>query len=269
MDNDFATGYALGADSNGGGNGGGGMWGGDGSWIFAFLIIALIFGGQWGFGNGNGNGGNGGVVPVISGMVTRADITDGFMLNDLQRSVAGIQQGICDSTYALNNAITGGFNTTQMGMMQGFNGVDRSLCQLGYNLQDCCCKTQNAIQGVRYDLATQSCDTRQTINTAARDIIDSQNSGTRAILDALSAQAVAAKDAKIAEQNQQIFQLQLAASQSNQNAVLMAAMDANTAAINRSVGAIHPQPVPSYQVPAPYPYCGTSNHNCGCYGCAA
>ena len=39
MDNDFATGYALGSDS-GNTNNGSGMWGGDGSWIFAFLIIA-------------------------------------------------------------------------------------------------------------------------------------------------------------------------------------------------------------------------------------
>lgn len=45
MDNDFATGYALGSDS-GNTNNGSGMWGGDGSWIFAFLIIALIFGGN-------------------------------------------------------------------------------------------------------------------------------------------------------------------------------------------------------------------------------
>lgn len=30
MDNDFATGYALGSDSNGNGNNG--LWGGDGLW---------------------------------------------------------------------------------------------------------------------------------------------------------------------------------------------------------------------------------------------
>ncbi len=51
-DDSMALGYALGQDNNGSNNGSG-MWGGDGSWIFAFLIVALIFGGNgWGWGNG-------------------------------------------------------------------------------------------------------------------------------------------------------------------------------------------------------------------------
>ena len=44
-DDSMALGYALGQDNNGSNNGSG-MWGGDGSWIFAFLIVALIFGRQ-------------------------------------------------------------------------------------------------------------------------------------------------------------------------------------------------------------------------------
>ena len=45
------------------------MWGGDGSWIFAFLIIALIFGGNgWGWGNNGGNGAG------YQGAVTRSDL---------------------------------------------------------------------------------------------------------------------------------------------------------------------------------------------------
>ena len=44
MDNDFATGYALGSDSNGGNCNNGGFWGGDGWW--AIIIFAMIFG--WG-----------------------------------------------------------------------------------------------------------------------------------------------------------------------------------------------------------------------------
>ena len=40
MDNDFATGYALGSDSNGGNCNNGGFWGGDGWW--AIIIFAMI-----------------------------------------------------------------------------------------------------------------------------------------------------------------------------------------------------------------------------------
>ena len=57
--------------------------------------------------------------------------------------------------------------------------------------QQCCCETQNLIikinfANLNYNLATQSCDTRRAIADSTRDIIDSQNSGTRAILDFLT-----------------------------------------------------------------------------------
>ena len=52
MDNDFATGYALGSDSGNGNNSGFGGWG-DGLW--AIIILAMIWGGNgWGgFGGGS------------------------------------------------------------------------------------------------------------------------------------------------------------------------------------------------------------------------
>lgn len=236
MDNDFATGYALGSD----GNSGGGFMNGDGWW--AIILFAMIFG--WGNGGWGGNSGN-------QGALTRADLCSEFNFNGLENAVRGVQQGICDSTYALNNAIAGGFNNANMAMLQGFNGVDKSMSQLGYNLQDCCCQTQNAIQGVRYDMATQACDTRNTIQTATRDIIDNQNANYRGLMDFM----VQSKIDALQAENQS---LKLSASQANQNAVLQAAMDANTAELIRR---INPSPVPAYQVPAPYPFsCG----GCGC-----
>lgn len=78
-----------------------------------------------------------------------------------------------------------------------------------------------AIAQVRYDMAQQACDTRNTVQNSTRDLIDNQNQNARAILDALTAQRIEAKDAKIAEQNQQIFAAQLAASQAAQNQYLV------------------------------------------------
>ena len=68
MDNDFATGYALGSDSNGGNCNNGGFWGGAGWW--AIIIFAMIFGwGRGGFGGfgggGSGTYGNGGDGTVL------------------------------------------------------------------------------------------------------------------------------------------------------------------------------------------------------------
>lgn len=89
---------------------------------------------------------------------------------------------------------------------------------------ECCCNTQRSIEGVRYDMAAQACDTRQTIQNGTRDLIDNQNQNARAILDALTAQRIEAKDAKIAEQNQQLFAAQLAASQAAQNQYLVSTL---------------------------------------------
>ena len=247
MDNDFATGYALGSDS--GNNSGNGMWGGDGWW--AIILFAMIFGwGGFGFG---GFGGGASTDPGLQGIATRADVNEAIAFNGLERGISAIQQGICDSTYALNNAVTGGFNSTNVAMLQGFNGVDKSLCQLGYNLQDCCCQTQNAIQGVRYDMATQACDTRNTIQNSTRDIIDNQNANYRGLMDFM----VQSKIDSLQSENQA---LKLAASQANQNSYLTATLDAQT---NELIRRINPMPVPAYQVPAPYPFCG-SGYSCGC-----
>lgn len=137
------------------------------------------------------------------------------------------------------------------------------MCQLGYNLQDCCCQTQNAIQGVRYDLATQACDTRNAIQNSTRDIIDNQNANYRGLMDFMVQSKI---DALQAENTN----LKLQASQANQNAVLQAAMDANTAEIIRRTG--HDCPVAAYVVPNPNCCYGNpsgvgyNNGYCGC-GC--
>lgn len=233
-----ADALALQRDGNGYGNG---MFGDGGYWIF-FLFFLLAWGNN-GWGNGFGNSGGGTQGAGFQGWATRADINDGFALNNLQSGINAIQQGICDATYALNNGING----INMNMMQGFNGVQSQISNLGYNLQDCCCQTQRAIDGVNYNVATQTNAIQNTMNNNTRDIIDNQNAGTRAILDYLCQDKISTLQAE--NQN-----LRLAASQADQNAVLRAAMDANTAEIIRRTG--NDCPVPAYVVPNP---------NC-CYG---
>ena len=231
-DGGFAMGYALGQDS--GGSSGGG-WGNFGEGLWAVIILAILFGrgGFGGFGGGFGGGGGG-----DCGCQTA--ISNGFALNGLENGIRGIQQGICDSTYALNNSI-----------MSGFHGVDNAVCNLGYNIQqgfntlgyqqkDCCCETQRLIErGI--------CDLGQSINMQTRDIIDNQNANYRGLMDFLVSEKLASKDARIVELSNQL-------SQSNQNAVIRAAIDASTAEIIRRTG--NECPVPAYVVPNP---------NC-CYG---
>lgn len=201
-------------------NGMGGFGGDWGAWIILFLLFGLFGrGGGYGFGGGGDCG------------CVKADISEGFALNNLQSGISAIQQGICDSTYALNNAITG-----------GFNGVERGFYNISSQLANCCCENREAISQVRYDMATQACETRHAIADSTKSIIDFLTQDKIATLQA---------------ENQN---LKLAASQANQNAVLMAAMDANTAQIIRRTG--NDCPIPAYVVNPPVP----QTFGCGC-GC--
>ena len=101
------------------GNGCGSMWGGDWSaWIILFLIWGA-FGGGWGYGGFGGFGGMGGFggwgSPYAQGVLTRADINDGFALQNLQNSQTSIKDAVTN----------------------GFHGVDNAVCNLGYQLQQC------------------------------------------------------------------------------------------------------------------------------------
>lgn len=232
-------------------------WGGDfGSWIILFLLFGLF--GGWG--NGYGFGGNGGFNSAAGqGWATRADINEGFALNGLQNGQTSIRDAVSN----------------------GFHGVDNAICNLGYQMQDCCCQTQraidgvnynmatqaaatqNAIQGVRYDMATQACDTRNTIQTSTRDIIDNANANSRAILDFLTQDKIATLQAE----NQS---LRFQASQTAQNAFITANQEAQTAELIRRLG--RDCPVPAYVVPNPNCCYGTPvgvmNNGCGCGNCA-
>jgi len=253
----------MGNDNSGSSNNdtfGGGGWGG----LLGLIVVASLFGwggmgGGFGFGGFGGRGG--GAVSAFEGMATRADINEGFALNNITSGITAIQQGICDSTYALTNAINSGFHNSTVGMMQGFNGVERGFNDLSHQISDCCCATQRAIDGVNYNLAAQTNALQQTMCNNTRDIIDGQREGTRAILDFLTQDKIASLTAE----NQS---LKFQASQAAQNAFFTANQDAQTAELIRRLG--RDCPIPAYVVPNPNCCYGNpsgigfNNGNCGC-----
>lgn len=230
-------------------NGNNGMFGNDWAWI----VILLLFGyGGFGFG-GRGFGGFGGGFGggCGSSCATQADLAAGFnnsavlsSLNDLKLGQAGIQQTMCQ-----------GFNGLNTTVLQGFNGVERGFCDISHQLSDCCCTTQRAIDGVNYNLATQACETRNTIQNSTRDIIDNANANSRAILDFLTNDKIATLTAE--NQN-----LKFAASQAQQNAFITANQEAQTAELIRRLG--RDCPVPAYVVPNPNCCYNPYNNGCGC-----
>lgn len=208
---------------NGGMFGGNGDWG---AWIILFLLFGMFGRGGWGgFGGGNGE-------PCATQSDVRAAVDQQTLISKLDQQT----YGIADSTYALNNAITGGFNG------------------LGRQLADCCCATQRAIDGVNFNMAKGFCDLGNVVNMNTRDLLENQNSNTRAILDFLTQDKIATLTAE----NQA---LKFKASQSEQNAFITANQQAQTAELIRRLGADCPTPAYVVQPPTPvhFPY-----SNCGC-----
>lgn len=237
-------------DGNGNNNG----WGAEGSWLWFIIVIFAIFG--WG-GFGNGFGGNG-----INGGVG-SEIQRGFDNQAVVSKLDGISNGLCDGFYAVQNGMNG-INTnilqTGFGIQQAINADTVANMQntnaLQAQIANCCCETREAIQGVNYNMATNTCALQNTMNSNTRDIIDSQNAGTRAILDYLCNEKISSLQAENSD-------LRRAASQDRQSALLTTQMAAQTQQI---INAVNPSAIPAYVVPNPNAYaygCGC-NTGCGC-----
>lgn len=228
---------------------------GNGWWIILFVLF-FAFGG-WGNGGWGGNGSN-------SSYYTDSALHRGFDTQNIVGKLDGINNGLCDGFYTQNTALMNGFHNVDNAIcnlgyqtQQGFNNTNVALMQgqnaLQAQLADCCCQNREAIAQVRYDMAHDTCALQNTMNSNTRDIIENQNAGTRAVLDYLCAK-------ENSDLRDKVQKLELAASQSAQNAYIAANQEAQTAELIRR---INPMPVPSYNVPAPYPYSGYgTTYNC-------
>ena len=214
-----------------------GMWGGDGIW--AILLLALL-GGGFGYGRGGVGAGAGPTYSEALGyelgkVATTNDVASGFnnsavlsSLNDIKLTQASNLNFINQGFAGLNNVIT-----------SGFSGVDNAICTLGYQNQqgfntlahqisDCCCATQRAIDGVNYNMAKNTCDIVQAINTSNQRVIDYMTSEK---IDTLNRKLAVAEG-------------QLS----------------NYAQTNAIVSALKPSPIPAYSVANPY--CCTTGCTC-------
>ena len=206
---------------------GSGFGGENGWWVILFII--LLFGwGRNGYGNNSGS--------VMDGYVLTSDFAS------LERKLDAVNNGICDSTFALNNSINGGFATAELSRANQQAALMQQLTSMQMQNQECCCENRAAIAQVRYDMATQACDTRNTVQTAARDIVENANANSRAILDFLTQSKL--QDLQSANQ-----ELRLAASQAAQN--------------NYLISQLRPTPIPSYPSCNPW----ASGSYTGCCGC--
>ena len=214
--------------ANGGGNGFG--FGGDGAWFLIILFLFAFCG--WG-GNGWGNSGNSG--GVVDGYVLASDFSN------IERKMDLINGGLCDGFYAVNNTLLTGFGNAELSRANQQAALMQQLSAMQMQAANCCCENRAAVAQVRYDMATQACDTRNTVQNATRDIVENQNANSRAILDFLTNSKM--RDLESANQ-----ELRLAASQAAQN--------------NYLISQLRPTPIPAYA--SCNPWAGSYT---GCSGC--
>ena len=208
---------------NGGGYGGGMGLGGDWAWI---LLLLLIGGNGWGMGGYGGFGGGLGIdFPwLLNGQNgINNNVNDGFRDAQLHDSVTSVRDGVS----ALATQLCGCCGDIQMGMANGFAGVQQSLCNGFAGTTAAITGAQNAIsqqmnaneianlnrsfaeqtanmQGfngvnagvadLRYTVATEACADRAAVGDALQNVTMQNMGNTNAIVNAITAGIQSIKD---------------------------------------------------------------------------
>ena len=168
-----------------GGNGGNGFgFGGDWAWIILLLLLG------WGNNGWGGNGGfDGGLYPWMNQTET---INDGFrdqMLNtnitSVRDGISGISTQLCNGFAGVNASIANGFAQSEISANARQMADMNQRFALQSQLADCCCENRLATCQTQNIVQNEGSATRFADANNTRDIIQSQESGTRAILDKL------------------------------------------------------------------------------------
>jgi hypothetical protein len=274
----------------GGGNQGG--FGFDGDW--AWILLLLVLGGGWGGFGGFGMGGMMG-AGMMSGMFgmdylypwlnNSQNINDGFRDAQLHDSVTSVRDGISSLSTQLCNCC----GDMQLGMANGFNGVNNSIfgaqtalsqqlntneiASLNRSFAEQTANMQgfNGVQAglsdIRYTTAKEACDTRSQAAMNTRDIVDAIRGGDQMIMDKLC-------DLELDGVKSQLLQAQRE-NVGLQNQVNMATMQASQVQqtadiINGTYTRLSQCPVSSTPVYGNQPIftCPNNSSGCGCGGFA-
>ena len=274
---------------NNGFGGNNGFLGGDG-WIV--LLLLLAFGGWGNNGNGGGFFGNNafdnGYAWLSNGQKEIMQNTNnGFdtlhLSNEIQNvhdGVFGLSNQICNSTADIVGAVNNGFSSAEIAnnsrqianMQQSFNSQIATLQgfnNLGSRLDDCCCENRLASCQTQNTIVSEANATRFADANNTRDIIETANRNSQAILDKLCQLELDNVKSQLEAKNDLIDQLR----QENLYARGQASQTAQNAFISQGfaneVDALYNRlsncPVPSTPVYGRTPIFTCPNNNgCGC-----
>lgn len=123
-----------------------GWGGGNAIWLILFIVLMGGFGG-WGSRN--------------QSCATIEDLAQGFNFSGLQNKTNEILAAVNSEGRTTDNAIC----------QLGYNDLEQ-FNQLSRQLADCCCATQRAIDGVKFDMANYSASTNQQVATWGQKVLD-------------------------------------------------------------------------------------------------
>lgn len=265
--------------NNGGGLGFGNDWG---SLIILFLLFGMF--GNGGYGYGGGFGGNSEFPWLFNGQNgINANMNNGFQNAQLNDNVTSVRDGIS----ALSTQLCNSTATVQMGMANGFSGVNASIngaqnaiaaqmyanqiadmersyaaqtantqgiSALQSQLAQCCCDNRAATQDVKFTIAQEECATRA--NSTAN---------TQAILDKLCQLEL---DGYKRENDSLRTQLTFANMQASQTAQTAELRNSQATTANQLVNELRSCPIPAQPVYGNTPIftCGQNVAGCGCNG---
>lgn len=150
-----------------------------GGWIFAFLIIAVIFG--WGGGGFNNNA-------TFAGYATMADVNASINNQSTQQALGAIQLSSANNNYETARLISdqnlsmmqqnntnlltavNGFNAISQNIASGFSSVNQNIANLGYKMEDCCCSIKTML------LENRLQDTQIALQNAQNQAVNAQQS---------------------------------------------------------------------------------------------
>ena len=264
------------------------------SWMALRVVLGGGWGGFGGFGMGGAMMGMGmmGMDYLYPWLNNSQNINDGFRDAQLHDSVTSVRDGISSLSTQLCNCCS----DMQLGMANGFNGVNNSIfgaqtalsqqlntneiASLNRSFAEQTANMQgfNGVQAgladTKYTIATEECATRSASAMNTRDIIDSQNRGTQAILDKLCALELDGVKAQLAQAQRENVGLQnqvnMATMQASQTAQTAQILAGQAAEIDGVYNRLKNCPVPTTPVYGNQPIftCSSNNSGCGC-GCGS
>ena len=164
--------FLQGVNSRGGNND---IWGCGGFGILIILFF-LMFGG-WGNGFGRGNMGAANNITEFDALLSgQNQIKNQMGYDNIQSDVRGLERGMCSSTYELNNSVNGGFSSVQSALCQGFNGIDRAISDIRFDLSEkmgrIAADNNIQLQGIRSAIQECCCGIKKEIASNAQRILD-------------------------------------------------------------------------------------------------